>query len=85
MKIKTLKKTCLTCPSQWEGKLDDSSPIYIRYRWGYLSISIGERGKGIDSAINGTEIFGKQIGDSLDGKIELKKVLKLSKLEYENH
>lgn len=36
--IEHLTQTCGACPSQWEGELEDGRMLYIRYRWGYLSI-----------------------------------------------
>lgn len=51
-----LKQTCGACPSQWEGELVGGGSFYIRYRWGYLSLSF-----------NGKEVMLKQLGDGLDG------------------
>ena len=48
--------TCEACPSQWEGITDDGQEVYIRYRWGHLSVRV-----------NGAEIFSRQIGDGFDG------------------
>lgn len=28
-----LRRTCIACPSQWEGDVGGSGSIYIRYRW----------------------------------------------------
>lgn len=84
-KIKTIEKTCFACPSQWEGFLENGKAIYIRYRWGYLSIRISDDVTyDIDDAVCGKEIYGKQIGEEYDGVIELDTVLDLSKgvLEY---
>jgi hypothetical protein len=60
-RLKTITQTCFACPSQWEGETEDGRPIYIRYRWGCLSVRIGAKGSGILDAVEGTEIFGKQI------------------------
>jgi len=79
MIIYKIKQTCLACPSQWEGYFADLRPFYVRYRWGYLSICIGKKGGGIDSAIGGREIYGKKIGDEYDGVIDEVTVLKLIK------
>lgn len=68
-----LTQTCSACPSQWEGDTDKNEPVYIRFRWGYLSVEIGN------------ESFGWQISDGLDGILsfeELKKELK-EKLDIE--
>ena len=67
MRVKEIERTCIACPSQWEGKTDDDRPIYIRYRWGYLSVCLGPSGGDIWSAVGGEEIYGKQLGDDLDG------------------
>ena len=69
IKAKELKQTCAACPSQWEGRTEDDKSIYIRYRWGYLSVCIGQKGGGIGSAVNSKEVFGKQLGDDLDGSL----------------
>ena len=81
-KIKTIKQTSCACPAQWEGEFEDGTPFFIRYRWGYLSIRKGVKGDGVDSAIEGEEIFWEKCGNKLDGLIGLKKVLKLSGITY---
>ncbi len=60
MTIKSIKQTCQACPAQWESYFADGRPFYIRYRWGYLSICVGKKGKGLDSAVDGREILGEQ-------------------------
>jgi len=65
-RIKQLMKTCDMCPAQWEGETVDGQYVYIRYRWGYLSCSINSR-----------EIYGKQLGDSLDGAMSTLAMLNL--------
>jgi hypothetical protein len=65
IKIKNLKQTCYACPSQWEAETVDSKPVYIRYRWGYLSFRIGQTGQELVSEYE--EVFGIQFGDGLDG------------------
>ena len=67
--VATLINTCSACPAQWDGMLKDGRPIYVRYRWGYLSIRVGIKGGGMDSAVCGKEILGVQHGDDLDGRI----------------
>ena len=84
-----IEQTCQACPAQWEGwayyNRDDArdeistrrKPVYIRYRWGYLSICIGSEGGTISSAVDGEEVLGKVIDQGgLDGHMtteELKK------------
>jgi len=71
MVVTELKKTCEGCPAQWEGRLVGGRMLYIRYRWGYLSVRIS---KGItndvDEAVRGIEMFGKNVGGGLDGTME---------------
>jgi hypothetical protein len=44
----SIKRTCTACPSQWEGRTDDGRDVYVRFRWGGLSVGIGD---GLDNAI----------------------------------
>lgn len=67
MRIKNVSQTCWACPSQWEGSFTDGSALYIRYRWGYLSVEK-----------DGEEIYGEQVGDGFDGYMELPEVLELT-------
>lgn len=32
LKVKFFSRTCIACPSQWEGALEDGRFLYIRYR-----------------------------------------------------
>lgn len=63
-----LKKTCIACPSQWEGTLEDGKVVYARYRHGTLSVGVGHD---IDEAIrNGMSdhaLYAGFVGDGLDG------------------
>lgn len=40
--VAEIKQTCGACPSQWECKLEDGRFMYVRYRFGHLSIGIGD-------------------------------------------
>lgn len=71
-KIKKLELTCGACPSQWEGEFEDGTPLYIRYRWGYLAVSEGVTGK---------TTFGRQVGGGLDGTMNLEEMLAITGLE----
>jgi len=72
MKIMRLRSLGTSCPSQWRGQFTDGEPLYIRYRWGYLAVY-----KGGTDGVDGKEVFGKQIGDSLDGDLSLDRLLKI--------
>ena len=77
IKVKELTQTCSVCPSQWEGTLTNGEELYIKYRYGYLSIRV-----------NGTEIWGDQLGDNLDGVLSQKKMkpyLLKALIEYSNN
>ena len=66
--VAKITRTCDACPSQWEGTTDADKAVYVRYRWGSLSISIGDT---LTQAIRreGPEnsVFEKEIGEGLDG------------------
>lgn len=86
LQITKLKRTCGGCPAQWEGEDSEEKPIYIRFRWGYLSIRQGEKGEDIMSAVKGQEIFGKKLSDSLDGCLsfeDLKDAVKSDLIEID--
>jgi hypothetical protein len=34
-----LRRTCIACPSQWEGISNDGRTVLIHYRGGFLSVS----------------------------------------------
>ena len=59
IRVVELNKTCHACPSQWEGMTEEGLYVYIRYRWGYLSASVGRE-----------DVYGKRIGDGYDGVLD---------------
>jgi hypothetical protein len=65
MRIVKLVQTCSACPAQWEGELEDSRAIYIRYRWGSLGFGVGVT---LSDAIDDCE-YVKEIGEQFDGFI----------------
>ncbi len=77
MEVKTIKQTCLACPSQWEGELQDSQPIYIRYRWGTLTVSVGKVGDLFDNLLSWKVVYKDQIGEQFDGVISWEEVEKI--------
>ena len=88
MKVKNIKNTCGACPSQWEGNLDDGRMIYIRYRWGYLSIRVSNNpSNDVYDAVDGEEVFGKQVDEGgWAGVISYEAVKQLTKgiIEFPN-
>lgn len=76
MKLRLLDKTCDACPAQWEGETEDGRDIYIRYRWGYLSVTLNPWTE------DSEEIFVRQIGGEYDGSMGTKEMLELTGLEW---
>lgn len=73
MKITSLMQTCFACPSQWEGKTEKGQYLYIRYRWGYLRMTL-----------DGLEIYGEQLGGNMAGVISENRIWDiLTTLGYE--
>ncbi len=71
----TLKKTCLACPSQWEGALDDGRAVYARFRHGHLSVGIGETvEEAVNNAMSDGALYDKEIGDGLDGFMDFEEL-----------
>lgn len=51
--VVALKQTTLTCPTQWEGTLDDGRALYARSRRGEFSAGIGDEvGLAIDNSMS---------------------------------
>jgi len=70
MKVVELERTCPAFPSQWEGKLEDGRMVYIRYRWGWLSIRISNKPTdNVDEAVCGKEVFGVGYGGGYGGEM----------------
>jgi len=69
--IKYIKRTSETCPSQWEVKLMDGRMVYVRYRWGILSIRVSsKKTDNIMDAVNGKEIIGGKLGTGFDSFLD---------------
>ncbi len=72
MMINSLTRTCLACPSQWEGTTIDGQVFYGRYRWGTLTLGFG---KDLDEAINNSQELQVDNKDSMDGFMTTKEFL----------
>jgi len=40
LRVVRLSQTSPACPVQWEGRTSDDRPVYVRYRFGYLSVRL---------------------------------------------
>ena len=79
LKLKNLKQTCIACPSQWEGELENGKFIYIRYRWGNLGYGIGENH---DDAVKKYN-YGEDVGDNgFDGEMNTEDMMRYLGLSF---
>lgn len=70
-KVKSCRKTCSACPSQWDIYTTDGKYIYARYRWGGLTLTLNF------GQPNSKIIFSTGVGGGFDGcmsTIELKAI-----------
>lgn len=54
--IAELDMTCGACPAQWEGRTTDDEYVYIRYRYGILSLDIAHE-----------TVYNEAVGGPMDG------------------
>lgn len=68
-----------SCPTQLDAITDDNRMVYGRYRWGKLSICLGEPGELNDmAAVCGKEIFRTEVGGEYDGCMDLSEMAELT-------
>lgn len=84
MRLAKLERTCIACPSQWDGILEDGREVYIRYRYGQLRVNIGNPTL-IEPVFNNELLVDKQLGDDLDGVMETGEMLEETGFEYEGN
>lgn len=63
-------QTCGACPAQWDAWTDDGKYVYVRYRWGYLSVSYD---------VMGEPILEKVVGDEYDGVMSFEELVEHTK------
>lgn len=82
MEVTDIIETCGGCPSSWTARtIKDNRPVYIRFRWGCLSITVGDP-EDSDVDDNSNIVYDEQISDGMDGIISWNKVEKiLNKIE----
>ena len=70
MIIKEFVKTCSAYPLQFEFRTFEDRPVYVRYRWSLLIISIGRPGEDIQNAVGGIEIYRDEIPIDMDDLVD---------------
>lgn len=74
-KVVALRKTCLACPAQWEGTLEDGRTIYARYRGGALSVGVGDDiDEAVDNGRSDHALYADYVGDGLDGFMDFEEL-----------
>lgn len=80
IRVLKVKNTGGACPSQWEGITDDDRAVYVRYRWGYLSVCVGKAGDHTEFAgVEGEEVYGEQVGGGFDGVMDYTELIEHTK------
>ena len=74
-KLLALTKTCIACPSQWEGTLEDDRTIYARYRYGELSVGVGnDINEAVRNGMSDQALYADYVGDGLDGFMDVQEL-----------
>lgn len=75
LRVVALKKTSLACPSQWEGTLEDGRAIYVRFRWGELSVGVGNHVDGaVRNATSDDAFYADPVSGGLDGYMDFEEL-----------
>jgi len=81
-RLKSLVKTCESCPAQWDGVTEDGRQVYIRYRWGHLSIEVERTPSNVsyvDAPLRSwEEVYSEDAGEGLDGCMDEETLRKLT-------
>lgn len=72
IKLVSLEKTCIGCPSQWVGETDDGKNFYARYRWGNLR-----------ARLDGVAFYDNQISHEHDGLMDTDQMVELLEIDLE--
>lgn len=70
IKVVTVRRTCLACPSQWEGESSAGEFVYARYRGGRMRVDVAPNDR-IWSTEGHTNfvVYEEDFGDTFDGYI----------------
>jgi hypothetical protein len=61
-----LRRTCIACPSQWDGRVGEQGSIYIRYRGGIMRVHVSLTTK--DAYNDGEIVFHEDVGCQIDDR-----------------
>lgn len=75
-KVKSIANLGTVCPTQWQGLLKGNIPFFVRYRFGNLTVyvsrqEVSPRFKGCFSFDLANLVFNEQVGDDMDGCMNL--------------
>lgn len=74
-KVVALRQTSVACPSQWEGTLEDGQAVYARYRYGWLSVGVGDDvDQAVRSGSTDRALFAGGVGAGLDGFLDFEEL-----------
>jgi hypothetical protein len=73
MRVIKLTRTSDACPTQWDAVTDDGSVLYLRYRWGWLTVEKKQPGGRF------AQVFSKSYGGGLDGSMTFEQLQELTK------
>jgi hypothetical protein len=59
-------------PSQWDGLTTDGRLVYVRYRWGCLTVNVS---RDVGNQFNEDVVFRAQIGHATDGTLSTAEML----------
>jgi hypothetical protein len=74
-KVVALRQTSVACPSQWEGTLEDGRAVYVRYRYDWLSVGVGDDvDQAVHSGSTDRALYAGCVGAGLDGFMDLEEL-----------
>lgn len=70
-RVRTLRRTSIAAPSQWEGHLEDGRSFYIRYRGGCLAVRVSSDATAdVTEAVRARAVAEWQSDDPHDGYMD---------------
>lgn len=70
IKVVTVNRTCLACPSQWEGSTDEGEFVYARYRGGHMRVDVAPTDlEWSQQGHTNFTVYSEDFGEWLDGYI----------------